>query len=86
MYDLNEMKYRVEVLCLNDVVFESEELSKEAAIALAKAQVFHYDYDYEPDDANEEDNYQVYITKSDGQHGYLNRDGSHTITGQDWRY
>ena len=50
-------------------------VSKKQAIALAKAAAAKY-----PDEA-------VFVSwgrASDGQQGYLNRDGNHAITGEAW--
>jgi hypothetical protein len=68
------MKYSVEVYVEGTMVNSVNNLTKRAAASRAKAEA-------------EDSSNQVYVTfyrAADGQHGYLNRDGNHEITGKMW--
>ena len=70
------MKYDVNVYSENDQIITNENgLTKTGAMSTAAKYAAKYQ------------NHQVFIEwhrESDGQHGYLNPDGDHAITGKAW--
>lgn len=69
------MKYSVVVKENGETVSETPDCTEKEAKKLAKAE------------ATKNKKAQIYVTfyrRSDGQHGYLNSDGNHAITGTAW--
>jgi hypothetical protein len=75
-----EMKYTVEIIDDTMTTIKSRhDCSKKEAVSLARSWIKQIDADGK--------DYQVYVTwfrSTDQQHGYLNADGNHAITGRAW--